>query len=61
MAVRIFHKDHGYVITADQEQIKALLAKGGVIDEKKEEIKPSLTIEETEIPAYVPKLKGKRK
>jgi hypothetical protein len=32
MAVRIYHKDHGYVITADQDQIKMLLAKGGVLD-----------------------------
>lgn len=32
MAVRIYHKDHGYVITADQDQINMLLAKGGVLD-----------------------------
>lgn len=32
MAVRIFHKDHGYVITSDRDQINTLLAKGGVLD-----------------------------
>lgn len=32
MAIRIYHKDHGYVITADQDQINMLLAKGGVLD-----------------------------
>jgi len=37
MAVRIYHKDHGYVITADQDQIDMLLAKGGIIDEPKKE------------------------
>lgn len=41
MAVRIYHKDHGYVITADQDQINMLLAKGGVLDTvQKEEPKP---------------------
>lgn len=41
MAVRIYHRDHGYVITADQDQINMLLAKGGVLDTAQtEEPKP---------------------
>lgn len=34
MAVKIFHKDHGFVITADQDIIDMLLAKGGIITSK---------------------------
>lgn len=34
MAVKIFHKDHGFVITSDQEMIDMLLAKGGIITTK---------------------------
>lgn len=30
MSVKIFHKDHGYVITNDQDIIDMLLAKGGI-------------------------------
>ena len=34
MAKRLFHKDHGFVITADEEQIKELLAKGAELVDK---------------------------
>lgn len=48
MAIRIFHPDHGYVITGDQDQINMLLEKGGVLDKPKEEEKePEPIIEET--------------
>lgn len=30
----IFHKDHGFVITTDQDQINELLAKGGELVDK---------------------------
>lgn len=36
MAIKIFHPDHGYVITSDQDQINMLLEKGGEIVVKKE-------------------------
>lgn len=36
MAIRIYHPDHGYVITGDQEQIEMLLAKGGISDTEPE-------------------------
>ncbi len=35
MPTRIYHKDHGYVITNDQAEIDMLLAKGGDIDKPK--------------------------
>lgn len=34
MAKRLFHKDHGFVITADEDQIKELLAKGAELVDK---------------------------
>lgn len=33
--MRIFHPDHGYVITNDQIEINMLLAKGGQVEDKK--------------------------
>lgn len=33
--MRIFHPDHGYVITNDQQEIDKLLAKGGQVEDKK--------------------------
>jgi len=33
--MRIFHPDHGYVITNDQNEINMLLAKGGQVEDKK--------------------------
>ena len=31
---KIYHKDHGFVITTDQDQINELLAKGGELVDK---------------------------
>ena len=59
MAVRIYHKDHGYVITADQDQINMLLAKGGVLDTAQtEEPKPEPVITK---PVIARKQSGARK
>jgi len=33
--MRIFHPDHGYVITNDQQEIDKMLAKGGQVEDKK--------------------------
>ena len=33
--MRIFHPDHGYVITNDQQEIDKLLAKGGQVEKAK--------------------------
>ena len=33
--MRIFHPDHGYVITNDQKEIDMLLAKGGQVEKAK--------------------------
>lgn len=59
MAVKIFHKDHGYVITADQAEIDMLLAKGGeiVTKDKKPEIKEEVLV----VPKTVAVKYGKRK
>jgi hypothetical protein len=35
MPTRIYHPDHGYVLSSDDTEIKALLAKGGVIAKEK--------------------------
>lgn len=45
MPIRIFHKDHGYVLTSDQSEIDMLLSKGGIIDKQKDETsKPEINV-----------------
>lgn len=42
MPVKIFHKDHGYVITNDQDIIEMLLEKGGEVIVKKPAPEPEI-------------------
>lgn len=45
MAVKLFHKDHGYVITSDQDQINDLLARGGKVVTKNKDIPVEIATE----------------
>lgn len=36
MPIRVFHPDHGYVLTSDQAEIDKLLASGGSLDAPKQ-------------------------
>jgi len=36
MPIRVFHPDHGYVLTSDQKEIDDLLARGGSLDALKQ-------------------------
>lgn len=38
MPIKIFHPDHGFVLTGDQQEADALVAKGGKIVIKNKEI-----------------------
>lgn len=37
MPIRVFHPDHGYVLTSDQKEIDDLLARGGSLDAPKQQ------------------------
>jgi len=37
MPIRVFHPDHGYVLTSDQKEIDDLLARGGLLDAPKQQ------------------------
>jgi len=53
MATKIFHKDHGYVITSDPAIINMILAKGGeiVTKNKEPEVKAELLVDVAPEPA----------
>ena len=52
MPIRVFHPDHGYVITSDQKEIDDLLARGGSLDAQKQ---PEQNILEIPIKQELPK------
>ena len=52
MPIRVFHPDHGYVITSDQKEIDDLLARGGSLDAPKQ---PEQNILEIPIKQELPK------
>jgi len=52
MPIRVFHPDHGYVLTSDQKEIDDLLARGGSLDAPKQ---PEQKILEIPIKQELPK------
>lgn len=52
MPIRVFHPDHGYVLTSDQKEIDDLLARGGSLDAPKQ---PEQNILEIPIKQELPK------
>ena len=52
MPIRVFHPDHGYVLTSDQKEIDDLLARGGSLDAPKQ---PEHKILEIPIKQELPK------
>lgn len=44
MPIRVFHPDHGYVLTSDQTEIDKLIASGGSLDAPKQKEKEILEI-----------------
>lgn len=52
MPIRVFHPDHGYVLTSDQKEIDDLLARGGLLDAPKQ---PEQKILEIPIKQELPK------
>lgn len=52
MPIRVFHTDHGYVLTSDQKEIDDLLARGGSLDAPKQ---PEQNILEIPIKQELPK------
>ena len=52
MPIRVFHPDHGYVLTSDQNEIDDLLARGGSLDAPKQ---PEQNILEIPIKQELPK------
>ena len=63
MPIRVFHPDHGYVLTSDQKEIDDLLARGGSLDAPKQQEQNILEIpikQELQKAAITPKRTYKR-